>query len=330
MEEVAIPSNVLEVDHDRAKFYNEEEEVVSEVVGYNTGLRFPVPELLVALLVEYELGMTQLVPNAVLLILSSGEQDKVERLERRGGDLMGIMYFTSPAMLKAVEVYGSSSMNGEEMNRLMSRGKTVTLPEKRSKALAAHSVGERVLGGTSRSCPGGSSRAEVGPSLEQGRKRAEEVTAQKRMRVKEVAWHEVDEHGGSSVVRHALELEKVREKLASAKAATEAEVEKRRRAEEELAKARGELVEVQKKTKLEVHNSIEQPTFSEIVDLFRMLTLVMAFNDCWKKVKAQNLEVDVTKITFGPQEAGVEKDGESRTAKFRLNITLSWERDEAG
>ncbi|GKU90935.1 hypothetical protein SLEP1_g4875 [Rubroshorea leprosula] len=30
MEEVGVPSNVLEVDDDRAKYYNEEEEVVSE------------------------------------------------------------------------------------------------------------------------------------------------------------------------------------------------------------------------------------------------------------------------------------------------------------
>ncbi|GKV13260.1 hypothetical protein SLEP1_g24300 [Rubroshorea leprosula] len=545
MVEVGIPSNILEVDPDRAKFYNEEDEVVEEVAGYESmwrsrsdlahlveqyaiprhvllrpakereracsasrdhwmpvyghyltaRLRFPVPELLVALLLEYGLGLTQLVPNAVRLILgflvycqtrgviptweksevevtelsrwkrkrsnpnqyslSSGEQDEVERLEKRGGDVMDIMHFSSPAMLEAVEIYGPSSMTGEEMNWLMSKRKTVALPEKRSKTLAAPSVGERVLGGTSRSRPEGSARAEVGPGSDQGRKRAEEATAQKRKRVEEVqhpqtdaliefvprpppvqidpalrevgmvghgkgkespiprqkssfyestsktaakrfirstfpevdlnrARHEVEEHGGSGVVRHALEtvnlinalaaeyydclkernnlvdkydehnlqkqsaeqnfndltseLEKVREELVSAKAATDAEVKKRRRAEEELAKAQGELAEVQKRTELEVHNSVEKhvsefvnsETFSEIVDLFRMPTLVMAFNDCRKKVKAQNPEVDVTKVTFGPEEAGVEEDRESRTVELRPDITLSWERDEAG
>ncbi|GKV19463.1 hypothetical protein SLEP1_g29724 [Rubroshorea leprosula] len=575
MVEVGIPPNVLEVDPDRAKFYNEDEEVVEEVAGYEStwkkrsdlthlveqyaipghvllrpagereracsaprdhwmpvyghyltaGLRFPVPELLVALLLEYGLGLTQLVPNTVRLILgflvycrtrgviptvaggggrnlfsagpssikgwkdkfffvddtkweklemevtelsrwkrkrsnpnqyslSSGEQEEVERLERRGGDVMDIMHFSSPAMLEAAEIYGPSSMTGE-MNRLMSKRKTVALPEKRLKTPAAPSVGERVLGGTSRSRPEGSARAEVGPSSDQGRKRAEEAAAQKRKRVEEVqhpqtdaliefvprpppvqidpalrevgmvghgkgkespiprqkssfyestsktaakrfirstfpevdlnrARHEVEEHGGSGVVRHALEtvnlinalaaeyydclkernnlvdkydelnlqkqsveqnfndltseLEKVREELVSAKAAADAEVEKRRRAEEELAKAQRELAEVQKRTELEVHNSVEKhvsefvnsETFSEIVDLFRMPTLVMAFNDCRKKVKAQNPEVDVTKVTFGPEEAGVEEDGESRTAEFRPDITLSWEREEAG
>ncbi|GKV02581.1 hypothetical protein SLEP1_g15003 [Rubroshorea leprosula] len=548
--EVGVPPNVLEVDSDRAKFYNEEEEVVSEVVGYESmwrrrsdlshlveqyaipghvllrpvgerervcsaprdhwmpvyghyliaRLRFPLPELLVAL------GLTQLVPNAVRLILeflvycrtrgvvptvnifkyfflikggsnkergwfyftprvaggggrnllsagpssikgwkdkfffvddtkweksevevtelsrwkrkkpnpnqyslSSGEREEVERLERRGEDLLDIMHFSSPAMLEAAEVYGPSSMTREEMNRLMSKRKTVALPEKRSKALAAPSVGEMVLGGTSRSGSEGSARAEVGPSSDQGRKRAEEAAAQKRKRVEEVqqpqtdaliefvprpppvqidpslrevgvvghgkgkespvprqkssfyestsktaakrfirstfpevdlnrARHQVEEHGGSGVVRHALEernnlvdkydklnlqkqsaeqnfndltseLEKVREELVFAKAATDAEVEKRRIAEEELAKARGELAEVQRRTEPEVHNLVEKhvsefvnsETFLEIVDLFRMPTL-----------------------------AGVEEDGESRTAEFRPDITLSWEQDEAG
>ncbi|GKV17104.1 hypothetical protein SLEP1_g27648 [Rubroshorea leprosula] len=36
IEEVGVPSNILEVDNGRAKYYNEEEEVVSEVVGYET------------------------------------------------------------------------------------------------------------------------------------------------------------------------------------------------------------------------------------------------------------------------------------------------------
>ncbi|GKV06376.1 hypothetical protein SLEP1_g18277 [Rubroshorea leprosula] len=527
--EVGIPSNILEVDLDRAKFYNEEEEVVEEVVGYESmwrrrsdlthlvehyaipghvllrpagereracsaprdhwmpvyghyltaGLRFLVPELLVALLLEYGLGLTQLVPNAVRLILgflvycrtrgviptvnifkyfflikrgskkergwfyftprvaggggrnlfsagpssikgwkdkfffmddtkweksevevtelsrwkrkrsnpnqyslSLGEQEEVERLERRGGDVMDIMHFCSPAMLEAAEVYGPSSMTGGR--------KMVAPSEKRSKAPAAPLVRERVP--TSRFRPDGSARDEVGPSLDLGKKRAEEATAQKRRRVEEVpqpqtdaliefvprpspvqidpslretaakrfirstfpevdlnrARHEVEEHGGSGVVRHALEtvnlinalaaeyydclkernnlvdkydelnlqkqsaeqnfhdltseLEKVREELASAKAATDVEVAKRRKAEEELAEVRGELAEVQKRTELEVHNSVEKhvsdfvnsETFSEIVDLFRMPTLVMAFNDCRKKVKAQNPEAGRT------------------------------------
>ncbi|GKV33928.1 hypothetical protein SLEP1_g42364 [Rubroshorea leprosula] len=518
MIEVGIPSNILEVDPDRAKFYNEEDEVVEEVAGYESMWKsrsdlahlveqYAIPgHVLLRPAREREKGVlgskgsldagrrrklfsagpssikgwkdkfffvddtkweksevevTELSrwkrkrSNPNQYSLSSGEQEEVERLERRGGDVMDIMHFSSPAMLEAAEIYGPSSMTGEKMNRLMSKRKTVALPEKRSKTPAAPSVGERVLGGTSRSRPEGSARAEVGPSSDQGRKRAEKAATQKRKRVKEVqhpqtdaliefvprpspvqidpalrevgmvghgkgkessiprqkssfyestsktaakrfirstfpevdlnrARHKVEEHGGSGVVRHALEtvnlinalaaeyydclkernnlvdkydelnlqkqsaeqnfndltseLEKVREELVSAKAAIDAKVEKRRRAEEELAKAQGELAEVQKRTEMEVHNSVEKhvsefvnsETFSEIVDLFLMPTLVMAFKDCRKKVKAQNPEVDVTKVTFGPEEAAVEEDGESRTAEFRPDITLSWKRDEAG
>lgn len=87
-----------------------------------------------------------------------------------------------------------------------------------------------------------------------------------------------------------------------------------------------------------IHNSVEQhvsdfiklTTFSEIVDLYHLPTLVIAFTDYRKKVKAQNPKVDMTKITFGPQEARVEENGDNMTAKFQPAITLKWEWDEVG
>ncbi|GKV49654.1 hypothetical protein SLEP1_g56393 [Rubroshorea leprosula] len=48
------------------------------------------------------------------------------------------------------------------------------------------------------------------------------------------------------------------------------------------------------------------------------------------KVKAQYPEVDVTTVTFGEQEEGVEEDGESLCADFRPQIPLRWERDAEG
>ncbi|GKU97556.1 hypothetical protein SLEP1_g10694 [Rubroshorea leprosula] len=88
-----VPTNILEVGDNREKCYDESDEVVGEVVGYKScwrcrgelghlvenysippyvlirpvgaGLRFPILELLVALLKEYGLGLTQLVPNGV-------------------------------------------------------------------------------------------------------------------------------------------------------------------------------------------------------------------------------------------------------------------------
>ncbi|GKU97908.1 hypothetical protein SLEP1_g10982 [Rubroshorea leprosula] len=48
------------------------------------------------------------------------------------------------------------------------------------------------------------------------------------------------------------------------------------------------------------------------------------------KVKAQYSKVDVTTVTFGEQEEGVEEDSESLSADFRPQITLRWERDAEG
>ncbi|GKU95477.1 hypothetical protein SLEP1_g8834 [Rubroshorea leprosula] len=67
-----------------------------------------------------------------------------------------------------------------------------------------------------------------------------------------------------------------------------------------------------------------------IVNLYRLPTAIIAFTDCRKKVKAAYPEVDVTKITFGEQEEGVEEDGESLSADFRPQIKLRWEDDADG
>ncbi|GKV36701.1 hypothetical protein SLEP1_g44801 [Rubroshorea leprosula] len=49
-----------------------------------------------------------------------------------------------------------------------------------------------------------------------------------------------------------------------------------------------------------------------------------------KKVKAEYPEVDITKITFGEQEEGVEENGESMSADFHPQIKLRWEHDADG
>ncbi|GKV28955.1 hypothetical protein SLEP1_g37939 [Rubroshorea leprosula] len=134
------------------------------------------------------------------------------------------------------------------------------------------------------------------------------------------------------------ELERVREELANSRRSAELEEQKRRKCEEALGRKENKLAEVKKSAELAVHNSVEEhvsdfvksATFAEVVDLYRLPTLVMAFADCGKKVKEQNPEVDVTSITFGPEEAGVEENGDSKTAEFRPEVKLTWERDEAG
>ncbi|GKV30030.1 hypothetical protein SLEP1_g38897 [Rubroshorea leprosula] len=96
--------------------------------------------------------------------------------------------------------------------------------------------------------------------------------------------------------------------------------------------------ELKKNVNLLVHNGMEEhignflnsSTFENILKLYRLPTAIVAFTDCRKKVKAQYLEVDVTTVTFGEQEEGVEEDGESLCADFRPQITLGWERDTEG
>ncbi|GKV34552.1 hypothetical protein SLEP1_g42915 [Rubroshorea leprosula] len=96
--------------------------------------------------------------------------------------------------------------------------------------------------------------------------------------------------------------------------------------------------ELKKNVNLLVHNGMEEhignflnsSTFKNILKLYRLPTAIVAFTDCRKKVKAQYPEVDVTTVTFGEQEEGVEEDGESLCADFRPQITLRWERDAEG
>ncbi|GKV39523.1 hypothetical protein SLEP1_g47281 [Rubroshorea leprosula] len=79
-----------------------------------------------------------------------------------------------------------------------------------------------------------------------------------------------------------------------------------------------------------ISNFISSSSFDSIVNLYRLPTAIIAFIDCRKKVKAAYPEVDVTKVTFGEQEEGVEEDGESMSADFRPQIKLRWEDDADG
>ncbi|GKV02395.1 hypothetical protein SLEP1_g14833 [Rubroshorea leprosula] len=227
IEEVGVLSNVLEVDDNRAKYYNEEEEY--SIPGHVllrlaeemeracsalrdhwmpiyrhyliVGPRFPVPELLVALLVEYRLGITQLVPNVVRsdaklaevcrwkrkkanhnqYSLSAREQDKVERLERRGGEVMDIMYLTSPEMRDEPTVVWRQDH--------CPPGEEVQGPRGRSRKGVPYSKVEiELLRKYKQDCCQALYQIHF-PKVDLKKAR-----------------HEVDEHEGSGVVRHMLEM----------------------------------------------------------------------------------------------------------------------------
>ncbi|GKV45380.1 hypothetical protein SLEP1_g52471 [Rubroshorea leprosula] len=105
----------------------------------------------------------------------------------------------------------------------------------------------------------------------------------------------------------------------------------------EIALLKDALMELKENVQVLVHNGMKEhisnlissSSFDNIVNLYRLPTAIIAFTDCKKKVKAEYLEVDITKITFGEQE-GVGEDGESMSADFRPQIKLRWEHDADG
>ncbi|GKU87967.1 hypothetical protein SLEP1_g2289 [Rubroshorea leprosula] len=116
--------------------------------------------------------------------------------------------------------------------------------------------------------------------------------------------------------------------------------ERKRKICEEKVEAQDKYMDIMRKGAAElkknvntlVHNGMEEhignflnsSTFEDILKLYRLPTAIVAFTDCRKKVKVQYPEVDVTTVTFGEQEEGVEEDGESLCADFRPQITLRY------
>ncbi|GKV46857.1 hypothetical protein SLEP1_g53818 [Rubroshorea leprosula] len=101
------------------------------------GLRFPILKLLVGLLLEYNIGLTQLVPNAV-------REEEVEKLVREGDDILNIMYLTSLDVIEAAELYGPSSLREAEMDKFLSSAGGIAITKKpRKKSKTFENVGER-------------------------------------------------------------------------------------------------------------------------------------------------------------------------------------------
>ncbi|GKV51255.1 hypothetical protein SLEP1_g57923 [Rubroshorea leprosula] len=127
------------------------------------------------------------------------------------------------------------------------------------------------------------------------------------------AWDETLRYCGASVVKHVLEAK-------------------------EITLMKDAFMELKENVQMLVHNGMKEhisnfisfSSFDNIVNLYRLPTAIIAFTDCRKKVKAEYPEVDITKITFGEQEEGVEENGESKSANFRPQIKLRWEHDADG
>ncbi|GKV50782.1 hypothetical protein SLEP1_g57477 [Rubroshorea leprosula] len=100
------------------------------------GLRFPIPELLVGLLLDYSVRLTQLAPNAMRKAkkanqnkysLNSDEEEEVGKLVTEEGDSINIMYLTSSDVIEVAELYGPSSLSEGGWPFLRSQGRSQRL-----------------------------------------------------------------------------------------------------------------------------------------------------------------------------------------------------------
>ncbi|GKU93220.1 hypothetical protein SLEP1_g6828 [Rubroshorea leprosula] len=154
-------------------------------------------------------------------------------------------------------------------------------------------------------------------------------------------------YGGASVVKHVLEKEKkelekrnkelqeslnevvptvkqLEQERASLSTKLVFEESKRRISESEREAQAQELklmteafLELKENVQTLVHNGMKEHISNFI-------------SSSSKKVKAEYPKVDITKITFGEQEEGVEEDSESMSADFHPQIKLRWEHDANG
>ncbi|GKV32962.1 hypothetical protein SLEP1_g41522 [Rubroshorea leprosula] len=360
--------------------------------------------------------------------LNEDEVKEVEKLVREDGDVVDILYLTSPKAIEATELYGPSSLSEAEMDEFINAVGGLHIPKKPRKKSKTSTAAEKGVAERGRLSSTSARAVEVQPRPEPVMGGSEDVSEEvaplqrKKRRVAEPkargdevvefvprpsppeinpedrereevevrglgggkeripphamqAKDEVVSHVGYTVVRHALESASWTNVLAQEYAESEKremqrrldEVlpsvtelqnendvlsaklvlkERKRKICEEKLEAQDKYIdnmrkgvaELKKNVNMLVHNGMEEhignflnsSTFENILKLYRLPTAILAFTDCRKKVKAQYLEVDVTTVTFGEQEGGVEEDGESLCADFQPQISLRWERDAEG
>ncbi|GKV37984.1 hypothetical protein SLEP1_g45942 [Rubroshorea leprosula] len=268
--------------------------------------------------------------------LNSDEEEEVEKLVRKEGDIVDIMFLTNLDVIEAVELYRPSSMSEAKMDKFLGVASGVAIPKKlRKKSKTFDNAASEKGDGNKEKAQMSSEGDEVVEFVPQ----PAPIELDPKLRETEVPTHgkgkaivptpalqssifgsnnfsvvknfinayvlEVDRHqarekvlmyGGTSVVRHALETATWVNALAQ------------------------EFMELMRE-----RNSL---SFDNIVNLYRMPTAILTFIDCRKKVKAEYPDVDITKITFGEQEEGVEENGESMSADFHLQIKLRWDHNE--
>lgn len=111
-----------------------------------------------------------------------------------------------------------------------------------------------------------------------------------------------------------------------------------KKAKKEVDKVKKAYTELEKDVDMRVHNTMEEhienflksSTFDNIVNLYWHPIAILVFSDCRKKVKVQYPKINVTSITFGEQEGGVEEDRERSIVDFHPEVKLKWDKDSEG
>ncbi|GKU88725.1 hypothetical protein SLEP1_g2954 [Rubroshorea leprosula] len=351
------------------------------------GLRFPLPDLLDRGDAEVEFLSTWRAKkaNQNKYSLNSDEEEEVEKLVRREGDIIDIMFLTNSDVIEAAELYGPSALSEGVLVSCVIAAGGVAIPKKprkKSQALekAVPGKGDGYLGKEMdtwerRWAPG--ERAVVKhrtPSYRGSGAKGDGVVefvpqptpVELDPDLKEI---EVPAFGKGKAFVHAPSLHSSifgSKNFSTVKNFINAYMPEMDRREAEgrslaawidlsceacsgaqeflelvkernsLQKERDELLKKNGEMKREldivehIGNFINSSTFDNIVNLYWLPTAILAFIDCKKKVKTEYLEVDITKITFGEQEEGVEKNDESLSADFRPQVKLRWDHDEEG
>ncbi|GKV12016.1 hypothetical protein SLEP1_g23222 [Rubroshorea leprosula] len=268
------------------------------------------------------------------------------------------MYLTSIECTEAAELYGPSALSEADMDKFFSTTGGVAIPKKprkksktSTKQVDEGGVGKEVVPNTSAGVEEEEERGsevpqfvprpppvELDPELREFEEGAELQKEKEELEKKNKEMQEVLDEVVPAVKQLEQERASLSTKLVFEESKRKISESEREAQEKEIKLMKEAYMELKKNVQMLVHNGMEEhisnfissSSFDNIVNLYRLPTAILTFTDSRKKVKAEYPKVDVTKITFGEQEEGVEENCESMSADFRLEIKLRWDHDADG
>ncbi|GKU97808.1 hypothetical protein SLEP1_g10894 [Rubroshorea leprosula] len=258
--------------------------------------------------------------------LNEDEEEEVKKLVREEDDFIYIMYLTSLDVVEAVELYEVNSLKMDKFLAVVG-GMAIPKKSKTSAATVATSQGGEDVG-----------PAQKRMKVEEQECRGDKVVdfilrpppIQLNLELRDVGV--ITHSKGKSLVPTPSQQGSLfdTKSMITVKRfinSTFPEVDCRRAQEEVLGHSGvgivkhilKEFFETLKERNILVKEKEELGKKKEEVekDLAKLPTVILAFSDCRKKVKAQHPKLDVIGITFGEQEGRVDEDGEKGEPKAR-------------